>query len=77
LGEGAQRDGVAIVEKSACLSGGQCQRLGACAHLDQTTFRTGIGTGDGSRREQVAGAEIASVAGVVGQELRWTPIEIT
>ena len=71
-----KRDLVSIFQKCPRLPRGQPHRLAAMLHFQQAAFRTFLRPGDGAGREQIAGTQIAAVAGVMRHELRRSPIQI-
>src|SRR5580704_2317609 len=75
---GAPEDNlVAVGKEGAGFAGGKEDRLCAVAGEFEETACGGFGgSGDGARSENVADLEIAAVAGVVGDELGWGPVEI-
>jgi len=74
----AEEDLVAVGEVGSDFSGGQGDGLGPVAGQFEEAAGGGLGwAGDGSCGEQVADLEIAAVAGVMGDELSRSPVEIT
>ena len=77
LAPAAEDDFVAVFEEFALFAVGELEGFGAAfSSLEQAAGRVRRGAGDGSGGEQVAGAEVAAVAGVVGEQLGEGPIQI-
>lgn len=77
LAPAAKDDFVAVFEEFALFAVGELEGFGAAfSSLEQAAGRVRRGAGDGSGGEQVAGAEVAAVAGVVGEHLGGSPVEV-
>src|SRR5579885_2185682 len=75
LAPAAKYDFIAVSEEGALFARGQPQRLcSASGEFEQTSALLFARPGDGPAGEQVAGAQIATVAGVVRDELRRRPV---
>src|SRR6266567_4081757 len=73
----AEDDLVAVGEEGAGFPGGKENRLRAVAGEFEEAAGGGFGgAGDGTGGEDVAYRQVAAVAGVVGDELGWGPIEM-
>ncbi len=73
----AEDDLVAVGEEGAGFAGGKEDRLRAIAGEFEETASGGFGgAGDGAGGENVAYCQVAAVAGVVGDELGWGPVEV-
>jgi hypothetical protein len=73
----AEDDLVSVGEEGAEFSGGKEDGLGSVAGEFKEAAGGGFGgAGDGSGGEEVTDLEVATVAGVMGDELRWGPVEI-
>src|SRR5579863_10145713 len=76
-GGGAERDLIAILQKTPRLAGGQRQRrLAALRDLQQGTITLGVWRGDRAGAEEIAGLKVATVGGVMGEQLRGSPVKI-
>src|ERR1700737_1523468 len=73
---GAEGDPVAVLEEGSELAGGEAEGLRVVLLLQQASLRACAGAGDGAGGEQVAWAEIAAVAGVVGEQLGDRPVKV-
>ena len=77
VGAGVEGDFVAVFEEFAGFAVGQGEGFAAAAgDFHQGAPVGGFGAGDGSGAEEVAGVEVAAVAGVVGDHLGGGPVEV-
>src|SRR5665213_2340935 len=68
---------VAILKKLSCLARGQRDRLRATpGQFQKTAARVWRFTGNGSARQQIAGLQIAAVAGMVSNQLGRSPVQV-
>jgi hypothetical protein len=72
----AKRHAIAIFEEPSEFARGQPKRLRIAPELEQTTFRSGLGARDRASGEQISGAQIATVACVVREQLGKGPIKM-
>ena len=77
IASSAEDDLISVGEETAGFAGGQGDGFCAIAsEFEKASCRGGGWTGDGSGGEDVADLEVAAVAGVVGEELGWGPVEV-
>src|SRR5262245_35937897 len=75
LAPAAEDDFVAVLEEPALLAVRQLQRLGSPPRqLEQAPPLVFLRPGNRAAAEQVAGAQVAAIAGVMGDELRRRPV---
>src|SRR5688572_17109167 len=73
----AQRDLVAISQVAALFTAWQRERLSSIrGELQKTAAIVILGTRDGTGSEQIAGSQVAAVAGVMRQQLCRGPIQV-
>src|SRR6185437_10659363 len=74
----AEDDLIAVFEEGSYFSRGQTESTGSVAcQFEQTSRRLFLAAGDRSSRQNIAGLEVTSVAGVVSDHLSRSPVKVS